>query len=762
MIIDSLKTRYDVWKELEDNNPKQKRLTLNHIMPIIALCSLLIAVMEVKEDPAKASSSRDENDGSGVIETLREIMNDFEGYLQTIFPGFNSELGNSDFSATDYQKIDQYNQKDGGKSREDLQEMLAILDGKSDKYEHAHVRVVMNFGDLLRGANNKEQIKVFLESLNIKNFTNEHLLRLLKELQGNVFEKSDDLEKHALLNQWSSWVDMIMKVSRPNETLKEFEDFLMQNHNCDYQYQYQEMQKECDKLLSNAEFLSAKQKLLNSREKPTSKILVGIEIEFNVKDPKSEDLKDPESKDRVKKALADVRARAEKEQQYLGQGNLIYCQDVVSLIKAEGSSDEPKKSHAKQLALYEIRRDLVNYLYDKYNKRDDSSVSVGFEDKFNFCNENEESKYLLDLVEKLSNSELLFYKLLILDPKYNIEIPGVTLENNDVRDRLNAQREKIIELIREGRFYENLLDMIEANEIAYGPFPIEEAIQANEDIVKWIQHNASQIGVEISPPNVQINLSVQCKNKENILEDILLPKAEGDKLKISPLAVKILEKIQEILSAHPHILRSSNEVTCLFDRMKNIKNIYGDTIVEAYQGLDMREEKKDAFRKHRKMAAKDCTLRLSATDKETGVAEVRCIGGNPHFALCSGASKTHDADAKQIVPPIIAQIQLEIDKIIKDYQNAAKLTPDLSNQMLEKTVTIQPDGKIDGLDPVVIQKKDVEWKKKALPKHPGLKKRDDFYLGLKKEKSWQNALYKDDMLPYKIATARERAWGFCI
>ncbi len=742
MITDSLKTRYDVWKELEDNNPQQKRLTLNHIMPIIALCSLLIAVMEVKEDPAKASS-RDENDGSGVIETLREIMNDFEEYLQTIFPRFDSKLGNSDFSATDYQKIDQYNQRDGEKSLKDLQEMLAILDGKSDKYEHAHVRVVMNFGDLLRGANNKEQIKVFLESLNIENFTNEHLLGLLKQLQGNVFKKSDDLEKHALLNQWSSWVDMIMKVSRSNETLEEFKAFLMKKHNCDYQYK--EMQQRPDEL----EFLAAKQKLLNSREKPESEIWVGFEIEFNVKGS--------ESNDRVKKALADVRARAAKQQQYVGQANLIYCQDVVSLIKAEDSSDEPEKSHAKQLALYEIKRDLVNYLYDKYNKRVDSSVSVCFKDKLDFCHGHEGSEDLLGLVKKLSNSELLFYKLLILDPKYNIEIPGVTLENNNVRHRLNAQREKIIGLIREGRFYENLLDMIEANEIAYGPFPIGEAIQANKDIVKWIEHNASQIGVEISPPNVQINLSFKCKK-----EDILLPKAEEGQLKISPLAVKILKKIQEILSVHPHILRSSNEVTCLFDRMKNIKNIYGDTIVKAYQDLDMSEKKKDAFSKHRKMAAKDCTLRLYAVDGNTGVLEIRLIGDNPHFASVSGASKTYDSDAKQIVPPIIAQIQLELDKIMNDYKDEAQSEPGLSNEMLKKTVTIQTDGNIAGLTPeVVLPKKDAECKKEALLKHLGLQIRDDSDRGFKK-KSWQNALYQDGMLPFEIATERERAGGFCI
>jgi len=316
----------------------------------------------------------------------------------------------------------------------------------------------------------------------------------------------------------------------------------------------------------------------------------------------------------------------------------------------------------------------------------------------------------------------------------------VTLENNDVMDpndknKLNAQIEHLLKLILDGTLHKKLLDMIEANEIELGPYFIEDMIKVIDGFIDWMQKKASQAGVEISPPNVQINLSFKIKIDNQSLEDILLPEAKDDgKLYISTLAIEILSEIQNILSRYPEFLRSSREVSCRVDRMKNIANNYGKEVAEYYQKIDGEKEDKAAFVIHKDKAAKNAHIRLSVADTKTGVAEIRLLGDNPHQSGPPG-SRVHGLGAKEITSMILSEVQLNIGSLI----NEAEKNPSLLDERLAKTVMINTNGRIDGLTDKKVESGLIKVSIDKEPKNCLLKIDDDFGCGLKQGKSWQKA-----------------------
>ena len=791
-----LKEKYYAWEKLSE---ERKLRRVNLIIPIVTLAKLFIAAQEVKDKIISAGERRggyfmnlyssfvksfSDNKKSDVtyIEDLKHIAAEFDKYLKKNFKNFNSTLSSSDFSIEDFKQIAAYNQRIN--SEKQLEDLIKLLSSKVDKYEIAHMNVAMMcFPQLVRDSSDIG--KCFFKSLNVEKPTKGQVAELF-ELLNDVLIKGlkglDDLETHALYNQWSSWLHQFHSIGYVNS--EDFKKCLKEDHKAyNFRYKYAGIDKKLkDELLFRLELAILRGEVVPGR------ITTGLEQEIRVGPDKNNKAEE------IKGLLGDVKARKDKQEVYLGEDKVILvpCTNINPLIMQTASTSN-ETSYARKFALNSIKRDIITYLYEKFGGKD---IDAKLDSKIEFvtekakaqqlaakvrCDElqkqydevNEKAKQelqpgrkeavlneleakeielvaaraevkekaqyknLLDLVDRLSNSEMLSY-LLIMDPQHNIKIPGVTLENNDVMDpndknKLNAQRERLLALIMEGTLHEKLLDMIEANEISIGPDRIENMIEQNDVLINWIQKKASQTGVEISPPNVQINLSFKCKK-----EDILLPKAEEGQLKISPLAVKILKKIQEILSAHPHILRSSDEVSCRVDRKKNIANNYGKEIAEYYQQRNDDKEGLAAFKIHKEIAAKDAHIRLSAKDKKTGVAEIRLIGENPHHAGPYG-SRLNDLGAKEITSILLLEVLLNIGRLI----NEAEKNPSLLNERLAKTVMIMANGRIDGLG---CKKVEPGYKEVSIAKEPKnclLKIGDDFVCGLKKEKSWQKTLLND-------------------
>lgn len=793
-----LKEKYYAWEKLSE---ERKLRRVNLIIPIVTLAKLFIAAQEVKDKIISAGERRggyfmnlyssfvksfSDNKKSDVtyIEDLKHIAAEFDKYLKKNFKNFNSTLSSSDFSIEDFKQIAAYNQRIN--SEKQLEDLIKLLSSKVDKYEIAHMNVAMMcFPQLVRDSSDIG--KCFFKSLNVEKPTKGQVAELF-ELLNDVLIKGlkglDDLETHALYNQWSSWLHQFHSIGYVNS--EDFKKCLKEDHKAyNFRYKYAGIDKKLkDELLFRLELAILRGEVVPGR------ITTGLEQEIRVGPDKNNKAEE------IKGLLGDVKARKDKQEVYLGEDKVILvpCTNINPLIMQTASTSN-ETSYARKFALNSIKRDIITYLYEKFGGKD---IDAKLDSKIEFvtekakaqqlaakvrCDElqkqydevNEKAKQelqpgrkeavlneleakeielvaaraevkekaqyknLLDLVDRLSNSEMLSY-LLIMDPQHNIKIPGVTLENNDVMDpndknKLNAQRERLLALIMEGTLHEKLLDMIEANEISIGPDRIENMIEQNDVLINWIQKKASQTGVEISPPNVQINLSFKIKIDNQSLEDILLPEAKDDgKLYISPLAREILSEIQNILSRYPEFLRSSREVSCRVDRMKNIANNYGKKIAEYYQQIDGEQEGKAAFEIHKDKAAKDAHIRLSAADKKTGVAEIRLLGGNPHQAGPLG-SRLDDLGAKEITPLLLLEIQLNIGSLI----NKAEKNPSLLNERLAKTVMINTNGKINGLSNKKVESGYKEVSIDKEPKNCLLKIEDDFRCGLTQGKFWQKA-----------------------
>lgn len=661
--------RFKIWQSLDFE--KQKR-TINHIVPYIQLCSLLKSIIEIQGQQLEDHK------------VLKEIINNFRDFCETNYPNFKAQFKTSDFSQEEFTKIRQTSSD--AMSQEETNDLLQIIIDKAPKYWHAHLKLAILFGKILSSCNKED-----ISSINIHELDIEKFKLLFKKIKVDDFVKSeiDDLEGHALLNQLLVFIDRnLTTIERviKDQDLEDFKDFI-QNHYHDKDFRLKLDKKKVD--------------FSNDSEISLVEMKVGYEIEFLTS---RIDGKDSEI-DKFHKGASDLSPRGEKQDKYGKERNVYSVKNRESFLQAVKDVDY----NGRKLDLFLIKSDLrENY----FNLAEGFGIS------------NDE---LMAQIDKLSHIEILFYKLLILDPKYHFEIPGVTIDNNNVREpddkeRLKEQRKKIVELIKEGKFHSKLLDMIQANEIAYGPFPLNEALDKNDKIISWLEVTANKTGLKITPPNVQLNLSFQYEGK-----DILCPRISDGKLQISELGKKILEIIQEVLAEHPEMLRSQDKISARLDLIKNIDSLagYDETIKEFYQKFD---DEKTAFNEHKLKAAKDVPLRISVLiNPKTGVVELRLIGANPHFANVPNASEFHCHGAKDIPSLLLPKIQKAI------FTEMTKLGSDKIKEMQAKFVDIQQDGTIAGLEEKNVgDTRYVEYEKYK-PIDPLEALRKEY-----KERGWQN------------------------
>jgi hypothetical protein len=633
--IELLKARYKIWQSLDYE--KQQR-TINHIVPYIQLCSLLKAIIAMQGQQLEEDKA------------LEEIIDNFTDFCKETYPNFKPQFKTSDFSVEEFGKIKRISSD--VMTQEETNDLLEIIINKAPKYWHAHLKLAINFGKILSSCNiSKEDIS----AINIHELNIEEFKLLFKKIKVDDFVKSqiDDLEGHALLNQLLVFIDRnLITIRRVLEDLdlEDYKNFLNEfNHKKDFNLMLD--RKEID---FNSDFKNF-----------PLEIKVGYEIEFRLFriDGKASAIDD------VHAATADLPARAKKQDQYRKPITVNSVTNLKSLLQAVVDVDYL----GRELDLYLIKRDLrENYL----NLPEGCRIS---------------HDELMTQIDKLSHIEILFYKLLILDSKYDIEIDGVTplvdIGEKSGIDKKTMLRENIIKLIEEDNFHKKLLDMIQANEIAYGPFPLNEALDKNDKIISWLEATANKTGLKITPPNVQLNLSFKDEG-----QDILLPRISEGRLQISELGKKILEIIQEVLAEHPEMLRSQDKISARLDLMKNINSLkgYATEIKEFYQKFD---ETKTAFSEHKRLAAKDVPLRVSVlTNPETGVLELRLIGANPHFANVPNASEFHCYGAKDIPHLLLPEIQKAI------FTEMTNLGQDTIKEMRGKFVDIQQDGTIVGLE----------------------------------------------------------------
>ena len=141
-------------------------------------------------------------------EILQDIRNNFKEYYEKNHPR-KLEWESSDFNKALIDKLAQLS-TEGGSIMPDL---LKELFSYQDKYKHAHFVASFNLVDVL------DDIQLD-DSLDINKITTSIRQRLEKE-----FEKPDDLERHALLNQLSSFLQDLQENKRiisDSEKTKEY------------------------------------------------------------------------------------------------------------------------------------------------------------------------------------------------------------------------------------------------------------------------------------------------------------------------------------------------------------------------------------------------------------------------------------------------------------------------------------------------------------------------------------------------------------
>lgn len=657
-VINNLQQIYQTWLGLSDESKKKK---INQILPFINLVSYLDGLFEVAALPQN--------------QELKEILEDFSYRYQDLLGTDITKMQASDFSPEmmkDFEKIQ------SGKSTANEATKI-IIASKWIKYEHAHSRVMFNYGRMLKTiqderpaiANGLKQ-----KAAELLTGANPDITALLFEIneQFNIEQNAeafakDDLENHALLNQSTNYKNhlALANILLEENGLKNILASLTQTPQKRVTTNVEMQRAEADK---NVKSITDFDLWSQKRAKDTNQkfeLQVGIESEFLLRQFKSALSKVVTQNDKIKIALADLNSRRKMQTKYGKAPTVVEIKDVRPFLIDE----ELEAKHPRRLDISIIQRDVIKSL----DLKDENEIAEVKKE-----------------IGRFTEAEIYFYKLLFLneDHQLPIEIDGVY----DYKKSKIENLKHILPFIKTGILHEKLLDMIRAHEVSIGPFDISATLPAIDKTLSAMHLAANQTGLSLEDPNVQLNLSFWMNGKNALMPEI---KKEGENttMQISALGREIMGIIATTVAQNADvagILRSQQFIEVNFDR----KKIIGEEL-KGTPFLDI-DPNQTAFTNHKKLAAKTATIRASVAVKDkVSVAEIRLVGNNPHFATFG--------DAEEFLQPGLTFIpHILLPEITKNIQNFLdSKSQDELQTLSDSKVNIGYDGRIEGLEPVKVE-----------------------------------------------------------
>lgn len=655
-IENNLNRVFTVWNALGDD---QKREKINLMMPLVQFSSFLFGLHYITK---QKSSQQYKN------------LLDFHNEYKRLFDADLVDMQMSDFSPNLANAIQNIKTR---KLTEPQREAMFHYD---KKYIHAHNRVMFNYGGFLNeifahlSLEKQNQITQMIKDMQR---SDDDIASVLLEIN-NAFEleknsailQKDDLENHALLNQMSNYLQIILQSAQllqSDEQALQINDSLRSSRTGKFAIQRNNTDEKVD---PNFEKVLQEKNL---------QIQVGIESEFLLHPlEQNEDLSSPILRNvRLKKALADLNARRKMQTKYgyeptvpsVDDDTLFFEDVTVSAFKAE------EKSLISDNDYRQITRHLEQFL---------TAIHTAESSRGTFTSVEEIRKAVANFTE----AETFFYKFFFLEETAT----ELAIEMDGVFDPRKTQEKNVLqvwELMKKGRLHENLLDMIQAHEIAIGPHSISEISDKKDDAFRKMRLTANLSGCSLDNPNVQLNYSMQFGGHHVLLPQIERQDDGQTKMYISSLGVEFVRLIQETIVENSDIVglfRHQKEVAATFDRNKHI----GTKLA----GTEFRQVDPEipAFLTHKQVAAKNTMLRLSAINDDVAVLEIRLIGNNPHFAKFDEACETYQ-DGLEFTQILNKKISEKIQKFVKE-----KTYEELFNLNATRS-EILPNGSIVNLPP---------------------------------------------------------------
>ncbi|MBL6664545.1 MAG: hypothetical protein ISQ34_01740 [Rickettsiales bacterium] len=679
---------YNAWKNLSENDRKRK---INLILPIIQIVSISQSLgnahneltpihnpeLEKKIPGEYADFYKNPNQTNSIISVLR----DFHQFYQESYGQDIAKTNHSDFTETLRSKIDKL-QNNVITSTQELEDEIISY---SDKYIHAHSRIMLNYGEFLYKIIKTQRIAIrqLIYQTQTTDNENEFISKIQTLIRDLNLEEHyriiegylDDLENHALLNQMSNWLEnaltipklilqerhVVIEALQTNRSLKS-------EQNITRRKDYQESIATFNHQLHNLGMQSH----------------VGIESEFLLslfEGQTHSTIERPEFIKRyiaIKETLADYNARRYMKVKYGINDPHQEITDFTTFFRDESDFKEEISPHHTA-----IKKRLQEFF--EHNKIDQAR-----------------QENIARQVLALSDAEIYFFNLFFLNDlgyPFHIEMDSVFSPSLTPDQNL----EKVLSLIEKGKFHEKLLDMIQAHEIAFGPYEFIETIDKKNELHKLLRSLAEEIGLKVENPNLQLNLSFQInidgRNRHIFMPDIEnLGTKEPINIYYNGLAVKLLSVMQDtIASLGPTtgLLRNQENIGTALDRKKVLSTIPN---VGEYFKVD---ETQPAFLSHKSLAAKNDTLRLSVLDLEKGVGilEIRLIGNNTHFARFNDEERVNSSSLFYIPEEALPAIAKNMTEFLSTQ------TKKSLKSLYDEKHFVTHDGRITNLHPSQVKHK---------------------------------------------------------
>lgn len=635
-----LEDKYNAWHKADE---QERSRQLNYILPVIQTISLMNFMLQFSEQPSHVKF------GVKFNKILTEFEISFLKLSQTTEKTLQTQ--SSDFSKLTFAKLQNLtilNEKE-------LHSLRSNIRAKELKYENAHLKIAFNYGRFFEIAlANLEQSNAISLAAKIKDaFQEDDISALLAlaatfPLEANAQHLPlDDLENHALLNQISNFTRNPSLLLNDSEILKleKTEEIAKTTHKA---LSADESRSE---LTLSEQLAASKTPTLDSHILETT---IGLETEFLLKDISGAKISSAAYAKRaeniiLKKTLADVNARRNMQSKYGKEPSLPQLSSLTELLYPLTTAEV-----AEIITTKEELAEIISFIKEKGITPDDR---------------------LREAIANMTNEEIYFFHLLFREAEsFQFIFDGI----ND-GETLDLDLNRACDLITQNMWHEKTLDMIRASELSIGPFKASEYKEIVRH-VKQMEDVAAKCSLALVKPNVQINFSATKQGSNILLPEVT--KAQITKIKIPAIGREFIKLLQDslVLTAqqNPHLLRC-DYVDAALDRKKGLQ-----TELEGTEYFRVAEDEA-AFLSHKRLAAKNVTLRLSKFSPDTAVIEVRLVGNNPHFAQYNDAvllnEKTGLTDVLvSLLPNFYPQL------------NQATLTN------IGQSCEIKPDGSIEDVE----------------------------------------------------------------
>ncbi len=615
--INLLATIYDKWQNLE---PKNKLARIDFILPFVSLAGVLCVLDDSKN------------------EDLQNIRKDFKEFYEKNHP-LPLQWQSSDFSDEIKEKLQKISDSPNEIMSATLIDDLMLY---AEKYRHAHFVAQFYLQDILRKGKNEEN---FLENIQ------QTSIAINKRLESN-FESPDDLERHALLNQLSGFLQSLQDSAKIIDKDAIAKEYLQQID--------PKNPKAFTKNTSSQIFL------LGNGVVDTTDIISGF---------------------------ATIKAGIETEissSQQLSKPDTIFKK--IAFLKRLFVDIEPRRNMAKK---YGIKFDFPEINWEKIinsqpqlldtnlvqksylNEATFNLVATTFTKNLPEISQNE----INNTVATMLPEEALAFLLL-----FNQEKSDVKIKFDDIPNDIS----EVYQLIKSQKFYQKTVDMIYAMEIDVFLDEItEEKVAKIPEIFKQLNYWGNFVGYPITKMNEQVNFSFADAEKDLIDYQ---PNVDDGKLKatISGVGVEILKTIQETLQkidAKHSIFRDSKTIAVGFDAKKcGDPDFFAKSVAKFSQD----HPNSFAFAIHKQVAGKVYEIRVSKIDNAT-IVEARMIGCNPHNP--TGHIGQHDF---AILPKLITEIHNAVQTKLQEL----KKNPEEYQKLLQKRVPIV-DGRVEEISPIL-------------------------------------------------------------